>query len=55
MEPISITSVYYILTTFVGYFVAMDFYNYGKNRQAFYEIKNELDEIKKSLNYLKNK
>ena len=55
MEPVSITAIYNLLTFFVGYYVGSDFYNYYKFRQGYHELKNDLNETKSSLNYIKNK
>ena len=55
MEPVSTTAIYSLLTYFIGYYVGGDLYNYYKAREAFHEFKNDLNEIKLSLKYIKNK
>ena len=39
MEPVTTTSIYYLLTYFVGYYTVSDIYNYFKYRQDMNEIK----------------
>ena len=50
MEPI--TAIFYTLTTFFGYYVGADMYNYIKFKNEFNEIKYKLDTINESLNRL---
>ena len=55
MEPISTTSIYYLMIYFIGYYIGTDLYNYCKYRQDIDEVKNNLNEIKSTLNNIRNK
>ena len=55
MEPVSTTVIYSLLTYFIGYYIGADFYDYYKSQQNFRELKNDLYDIKSSLNDIKNK
>ena len=47
MEPITILT--YILSSFFGYYIGSDMWNYIKFRSEFEEIKSRLDDIKAKL------
>ena len=53
MEPITILT--YILAAFFGYYIGSDMWNYIKFRSEFEEIKQRLDNIENSINYIRNK
>jgi hypothetical protein len=53
MEPI--TSLSYILTSFFGYYIGADMYNYVKIKYEFNAVKNSLDNIILSLNLIDSK
>ena len=50
MEPI--TTITYLLTTFFGYYVGADMYNYIKMKIEFNEVRNKLDSINSRLHQL---
>ena len=53
MEPITILT--YILSSFFGYYIGSDMWNYIKFHSEFEEIKQRLDNIENSINYIRNK
>lgn len=50
MEPI--LAITYLLSSFFGYYVGADMYNYFKFKNEFREVKDKLDNINSSLNQL---
>ena len=53
MDPI--TTLTYILTSFYGYYIGSDFYNYFKIRSNFEQVNNHLHSIETNLNRLLDK
>ena len=51
MEPI--TTLIYMLTSFFGYYIGSDMWNYIKFRSEFEEIKSHLDRIETNINRIK--
>lgn len=52
MEPV--TTVFYLLTYPIGYFIGADLYNYYKLRENFRELRDDLYDMKsvlKEINY----
>lgn len=47
MEPI--TTLTYVMTSFFGYYIGADMYNYIKMKMEFNEIRNKLDSINNHL------
>ena len=50
MDPI--TSLSYILSSFFGYYIGADMYNYIKMKNEFNELRNKLDTINSRLHQL---
>jgi hypothetical protein len=50
MEPITVIT--YLLSSFFGYYVGADMYNYFTLKNEFREVKYKLDNITSSLNQL---
>jgi hypothetical protein len=53
MEPI--TSLAYIISSFYGYYIGSDLYNYFVYRRDYNELKRTLDSIEVSINRLDSK
>jgi len=53
MEPL--TTLTYMLTSFIGYYITSDIWNYMKFQSQFQEINRRLNTMEYSLRYLTSK
>lgn len=53
MEPI--TTVAYILSSFYGYYISSDIWNYYTYRRDYIQLTNQLDSIQYTLNRMDSK